>query len=143
MTAFLERLSPLGLSVLRAVSGLLFMGHGVQKIIGFPPTDRVFEMFTLPWWAGAIELVTGFLLVVGFQTRLSAFLASGTMAVAYWSVHAPRSPYAIDNGGVLAALYCFVFFYLIFAGGGPISVDAIRRNGKAKAAKAPEAAPAA
>ena len=89
-------------------------------------------MFDLPWWAGVIELVTGLLLIVGFHTRAAAFLASGTMAAAYWLAHAPQSPHPAVNGGDAAILYCFIFFYLIFAGGGPLSVDALRGGGKPK-----------
>ncbi|MEM1314998.1 MAG: DoxX family protein [Pseudomonadota bacterium] len=143
MTAFLDRLSPLALSLLRAVSGLVFLSHGTQKLIGYPPTERVTEMFSLGWWAGAIELVTGALLVIGYQTRPAAFLASGTMAFAYWLAHAPQNPFPSTNGGVPAVLYCFVFFYLVFAGGGPVGVDHLRRNGKRKAAAQAAEAPAA
>lgn len=119
---------PRFLSILRIVSGLIFMEHGTQKLLGFPPTDRVVEAFTLSWTAGVIELVTGALLVVGFMTRPSAFLASGLMAFAYWMAHAPQNFFPVNNRGDAAILFCFVFLYLVFAGGGPWSVDAMWRK---------------
>lgn len=118
--------APRFLSVLRIVSGLIFMEHGTQKLLGFPPTDRVVEVFTLSWTAGVIELITGALLVIGFLTRPAAFLASGLMAFAYWIAHAPRDFFPVNNAGDAAILYCFVFLYIVFAGPGPWSIDAAR-----------------
>ncbi len=115
------------LSVLRIVSGLLFLQHGTAKVLGFPPVEGVpAPGFTVPGMSGPLELVFGVLLILGFLTRPTAFLASGLCAVAYWMVHAGQSPYPILNGGELAALYCFVFLYLFFAGPGPWSIDALR-----------------
>jgi putative oxidoreductase len=112
------------------VAGLLFLEHGTQKLLGFPPGEgsRAAAM-SLPWIAGLIELVTGALLTAGLFTRAAAFIAAGEMAVAYWMAHASQSPYPVNNGGDAAILYCFVFLYLVFAGPGPWSVDAIRGNG--------------
>lgn len=118
--------APRFLSVLRIVSGLIFMEHGTQKLLGFPPTDRVVEVFTLSWTAGVIELITGALLVIGFLMRPAAFLASGLMAFAYWIAHAPRDFFPVNNAGDAAILYCFVFLYIVFAGPGPWSIDAAR-----------------
>ena len=124
----LGRLAPSFLSLLRLVAGLIFLAHGTQKLLGFPATEKVTEAFTMSWYAGVIELVTGALIAVGFLTRPAAFLASGTMAFAYWMAHAPRDLYPVNNGGDAAILYCFVFLYLVFAGPGPWSVDALRRG---------------
>lgn len=112
------------LSVLRIVSGFIFLLHGTKKHFGVPPTDRVLEALSLPWFAGWIEIVTGVLLILGLFTRPAAFLASGTMAFAYWIAHAPRDLFPTNNGGDAAILYCFIFLYLVFAGGGPWSLDA-------------------
>ncbi|MBU3031392.1 DoxX family protein [Paracoccus marinaquae] len=128
----LNALAPLVLSLLRIVSGLIFLAHGTQKLLGFPVTDRTTDAFSLGWFSGLIEIVAGTLIAIGFQTRAAAFLASGTMAFAYWLAHAPRSPYPVNNGGDAAILYCFVFLYFVFAGGGSLSLDAIIR-GKARA----------
>jgi len=122
MTA-LTQWEPRVLSILRMVSGFIFLLHGTQKHFGIPATDRVVEAFSLPWFAGAIEIVTGLALIVGFQTRAAAFLASGTMAFAYFIAHAPRDLFPTNNGGDAAILYCFVFLYLVFAGGGAWSLD--------------------
>lgn len=119
----LNTLAPYTLSLLRAVSGLIFVAHGTQKLIGFPASAHEIPMFSLGWIAGFIELGCGALIAVGFLTRPAAFLASGTMAVAYWIAHAPHSPYPVNNNGDAAILYCFVFLYLVFAGAGPLSID--------------------
>ena len=78
--------------------------------------------------AGAIELVGGGLLVLGIFTRPVAFLCAGMMAVGYFTVHAPQSFFPTLNGGDAALLFCFVFFYLAFAGGGSISIDALYKR---------------
>jgi putative oxidoreductase len=78
--------------------------------------------------AGILELFGGALLLVGLFTRPVAFILSGFMAVAYFMAHAGRSFFPILNGGELAALYCFVFFYFVFAGGGAWSLDAVWRR---------------
>ena len=118
-------------SVLRIVAGLLILQHGAQKILGFPPGGHgggfdMSSLSTLAGWSGPIELVGGVLMVLGLFSRPTAFILSGFTAVAYWMVHAPQSPYPIINQGELAALYCFVFFYLIFAGPGAWAIDNVR-----------------
>ena len=85
---------------------------------------------SLTWFAGVLELILAPLLLVGFLTRPVAFILAGEMAFAYFIGHAPRGFYPVLNGGNLAIMFCFVFFYLTFAGGGPWSVDeALRRKG--------------
>ncbi|MFN0262945.1 DoxX family protein [Tepidamorphus sp. 3E244] len=120
--------APIMLSILRIVSGLIFLEHGTQKLLGFPPPGErgAPEMLSMGWNAGVIELICGTLIVIGLFTRPAAFLASGTMAVAYWIAHAPQNPFPVLNGGDAAILYCFVFLYIFFAGPGPWSVDAWR-----------------
>jgi putative oxidoreductase len=66
--------------------------------------------------------------VLGLFTRPVAFVLSGMMAVAYWTAHAPQNPWPVNNMGDAAILYCFVFLYLVFAGPGPWSMDAMRRR---------------
>lgn len=126
LTSELSAWAPRVLSVLRIVSGLVFMEHGTQKLLGFPASDRVVEALSLPWVAGVIELVCGALLTIGLLTRPAAFLASGLMAFAYWIAHAPQSVFPVNNGGDAAILYCFLFLYFVFAGPGPWSLDASR-----------------
>ena len=127
-TTTLTTWAPRVLSILRIVAGLLLLQHGAQKILHFPPGGQGggIDLSTLAGWSGPIELVGGVLIILGLFTRGTAFILSGFMAVAYWMVHAPQSPYPIVNQGELAALYCFVFFYLIFAGPGAWAVDNLR-----------------
>jgi putative oxidoreductase len=121
--------APRVLSILRIVAALLFFEHGTTKLLGFPPSDHSPEVLSLSWIAGALELVGGAFLIVGLFTRPVAFILSGEMAFAYWMAHAPRGAFPVVNGGDAAILYCFVFLYLVFAGGGPWSLDALRRRG--------------
>ncbi len=122
--------APRLLSVLRIVSALIFMAHGTQKLLGFPapPANGLPATFSLIWVGGIIELLGGLLLVLGLFTRPVAFVLSGQMAVAYWMFHAPRNLYPLLNGGDASILYCFVFLYLVAAGPGPWSLDALRRR---------------
>jgi len=119
------------LAVLRIVSGLLFFEHGLQKLAGFPVAvdpSRVPPLNSLPGYAGYVELVCGLLITIGLFTRPAAFLASGTMAVAYWYAHAPQDLFPVNNMGDAAILYCFVFLYIAAAGPGPWSLDALLRR---------------
>ena len=120
------------LSLLRIVAGLLYLGHGTQKLLGFPAMaggaggPPILSIYGI---SGLLELGLGTLLVLGLATRPAAFIASGHMAFAYWMSHAPRSPFPVLNGGDAAILFCFVFLYLAAAGAGPWSLDAARRRG--------------
>jgi putative oxidoreductase len=121
--------APIMLSILRIMSGLLFLAHGTQKFLSFPGGERAGSGLALDnpgAYAGLIELVTGALIALGLFTRPAAFLASGTMAAAYLIAHAPQNFWPINNMGDAAILYCFVFLYFVFAGPGPLSLDARR-----------------
>jgi len=126
----LDAWAPRVLSILRLVSALIFFAHGSQKLFNFPPraSGSGPDLFSLYGLAGTLEVVGGILLFFGLFTRPVAFILSGEMAVAYWMSHAPRSIYPLLNGGDSAILYCFVFLYLVFAGGGAWSVDRAWRN---------------
>jgi putative oxidoreductase len=130
---FLRPYAPQLLSILRIMSGLLLLQHGTAKYLSFPYVERMANAspLTMSGAAGLIELVFGVLLVIGLFTRFSAFICSGMTAVAYFYAHAGRNFFPIVNAGELAALYCFVFLYLAAAGGGPWSVDAMRRGSEA------------
>src|SRR3954469_6777761 len=117
---------PRMLSVLRIVTSLIFMEHGTAKLLSFPATPNQPALMSLSGIAGLMEIVGGFLLVIGLFSRPVAFLLSGEMAVAYWMAHAPRNFFPLLNGGDPAILYCFVFLYIAVVGGGPWSVDALR-----------------
>jgi putative oxidoreductase len=119
--------SPRMLSILRIITGLLFLEHGTQKLFGFPlPPNPGPALFSLLGVQGILELVGGFLILVGLFTRPVAFTLAGDMAVAYFMRHAPRDFFPLLNGGQLAILFSFVFLYLFVAGGGAWSVDALR-----------------
>ena len=118
--------APRMLSVVRIVAGLIFLAHGTQKLLGFPASDMSPPMFSIFWFAGLIELVAGTLITIGLFTRPAAFIASGSMAFAYFIAHAPQNFFPALNGGDAAILYCFFFLYLVFAGPGSWSVDAQR-----------------
>ena len=132
--------SPIVLSLLRIMSGLLFLAHGTQKFLSFPAGERAASgwAFAHPGaYAGIIELVAGTLIVVGLFTRPAAFLASGTMAAAYFMGHATQGFWPVNNMGDAAILYCFVFLYFVFAGPGPFSIDAMRAPNPAEAPSSP------
>ena len=119
------RLAPYVLSILRIVAALIFIEHGTSKLFGWPqpvPTPALFSMY---WFAGWIEVIGGILVLIGLFTRPAAFIMSGEMAFAYFISHAPNNFFPILNRGDAAILYCFVFLYLAFAGGGPWSVDTV------------------
>jgi len=117
------------LSLLRIVAGLLFVTHGTAKVLGFPAMEGMpAPGFSLPGLSGPLELVLGFLLLIGLFSRPAAFLASGFCAVGYWAVHGTQALLPLQNGGETIALYCFVFLYLAAVGPGPWSVDAMMRR---------------
>ena len=117
------------LGILRIMTGLLFLQHGLNKFFNFPemPNHHPYALFTLsPGLQGILELIGGVLIALGLLTRPVAFVLAGDMAVAYFMAHAPRSFFPYVNGGDAAVLYCFVFLYLFVAGGGAWAVDRIR-----------------
>jgi putative oxidoreductase len=120
--------APRLLAALRIISALLFLEHGLVKVVGFPagaaPGPQ--ELLSLFGIAGLIEAVGGVLLLIGLFTRPVAFLLAGEMAVGYFMVHAPEGFYPAVNGGDAAILFCFVFLYLSAAGPGAWSVDEMR-----------------
>ena len=117
---------PYILSILRIVAALLFLQAGLSKVFSFPvPGPSLQGLIIL---AAFLETVGAVLLLVGAYTRIVAFILSGEMAVAYFMAHAPRSFYPIANGGEPAILFCFVFLYLAFAGGGAWSIDRAMLN---------------
>jgi putative oxidoreductase len=119
----MERFRPYILSILRIAIGLLFLEHGLSKVFNFPAPSPVPSLSGLLILAAILETIGAALFLVGAFTRVVAFILSGEMAFAYFMAHAPRSFYPLVNGGELAVIYCFVFLYFAFAGGGPLSVD--------------------
>jgi putative oxidoreductase len=125
--------SPRMLSVLRIMTGLLFLEHGTQKLLGFPPPANPGPaLVSLLGLQGILELVGGILILIGLFTRPVAFILAGDMAVAYFMAHSPRGFFPTLNGGQLAILFCFLFFYLFVAGGGAWSVDQQRAASRSR-----------
>lgn len=127
----LFRYEPIAVGVLRIMTGLLFLEHGAQKFLSFPPGEMAGFGWTFSGpaaYAGIIELVCGLLVAIGWFTRPAAFLASGTMAVAYFMAHAPKDFFPLNNMGDAAILYCFIFLYFVFRGPGALSVEGDRRS---------------
>ena len=121
------------LALLRIVSGLLFLQHGFQHVFGMlggymNTPGRAAETLSRSWIAGVLELVGGPLLALGLFTRPVAFLLSGTMAFAYFLVHAPRGFWPILNRGEVPVLFCFIFLHLAAAGPGAWSLDGVLRR---------------
>ena len=116
------------LSLLRVVSGALFMQHGAQKLFGVLGREEAVAVVSLMGLAGALELVGGLAIVLGLYTRPVAFILSGEMAAAYFMAHFPQAFWPIMNRGELAVLYCFVFLFFVAAGGGSYSLDGLVRK---------------
>jgi putative oxidoreductase len=134
MYTVIGRLTPHTFALLRIVSGLMFVMHGTQKLLGAPPLNmpgmpKTFPIASIPGVAGLLEIVCGALITVGFVTGIAAFLASGEMAVGYFAVHAGKGGFwPIQNKGELAVLYCFVFLYIAAHGAGIWSIDSLLRR---------------
>lgn len=113
------------LAALRIIAALLFLEHGLNKFLGWPPTPmpRPASIMGLVGVAAVIETFGSILLALGLFTRPAAFLMSGTMAVAYFLAHASRSFFPIANGGEGAILFCFIFLYIAAAGPGAWALD--------------------
>jgi len=113
-------------AALRIFAGALMSFHGMQKILGIL-SDYQPEIFSQMWIGGVIELVGGILVAFGFFTRISAFLLSGTMAVAYfqfhWKFQFDEAFFPVVNKGELAVLYCFVFLFIACRGPGSMSLE--------------------
>lgn len=141
---FLGKYEPYFYALLRIVSGFLFLMHGTQKILGFPakpPSPATQAAANMPEpsaimqalgsASGPLELVFGLLIMLGLFGGWAGFLASGMMAIAYFSAHQPRGILPIQNGGEGAVLYCFIFLYIAARGSGILSVDSAMRGNSA------------
>ncbi len=134
----MNRVQGAALSLLRIVSGLLFVCPGGMKLFGWfggmPASAGSDGLPPLILAAGVIEVLAGTLILLGLFTRIAAFVSSGQMAFAYFIGHFPQGFWPIQNGGQPAVLFCFIFLYLAAAGGGPFSLDAMIRRRRTSAA---------
>lgn len=126
--------TPRLLSVLRIITGFLFIAHGTQKLFNSPVSERgAAQLMSFDGLTGVLEFVGGLLILLGLFTRPTAFVLSGMMAVAYFMAHASGGFLPLVNKGELAVLYCFVFLYLAVAGGGLWSLDNLLWRNKSPA----------
>ena len=140
----MNRLAGFAHSLLRIVSGFLFIHPGGMKLLGwFGGMPHGVEMTPLLVTAGVIELVCGTLIFLGLLTRPAAFIASGEMAFAYFIGHFPHGFWPIQNHGEPAVLFCFIFLYFAASGAGPISVDHLLGLDRRRRPLAPETPAAA
>ena len=119
---FLAKYESLLYSVLRIILGFLFLWHGSQKLFGFPPSGSTMPHYVV-MIAGPVEFIGGLFAMAGFLTRWAAFVCSGEMAYAYWTVHSPLAVLPLVNHGELAVIYCFLFLYVAARGPGNFSID--------------------
>ena len=129
----LERYQREVIGVFRIVVGFLFATHGAAALFGVLGTEQVGLLVWPSWWASLIQTIGGALVMVGFGTRYTALLCSGSMAYAYFTVHQAGALLPVQNGGEKAALFCFAFLLIAFLGNGAWSV---RRVATAEAAAA-------
>src|SRR6478609_3232412 len=120
---FLSKYSPQILGITRIVAGLLFLEHGLMKLVGFPAPMGAHPLPPLMLAAGIIEVLGGGLVALGLFSRCAAFICSGQMAFAYFIAHFPRGIYPALNGGDGAILFCFIFLYLAAAGPGAFAIN--------------------
>jgi len=125
-----ERAVQITYFLLRVVAGWMFFQAGSMKIFGLfggmPPGTPPIEPMSQIWIGGWLEVIGGLLIMLGFFTRPTAFILSGEMAVAYWQFHFnPNAFWPVQNQGVPAVLYCFLYLYMAARGGGDWSLDAL------------------
>ena len=120
------RWTPKAIGVLRIVAALLFLQHGMTKILSYPLSSASGPPeWSLLWVAGLLELVGSLMLLIGLFTRPVALVLAGEMAIAYWMVHAPRGPFPMLNDGESTILFCFIFLLFVATGAAKWSVDEI------------------
>jgi len=126
---FISRYEAQVYSVLRIITGFLFLWHGTQKLFKLPPAEYRIPLYII-FIAGPIEFFGGLLIMIGLWARWAALICSGEMAYAYWSTHAARGLLPLLNGGELAIVYCFIFLFIFTRGAGLFSVDSFLEKEK-------------
>ncbi|MFF9978418.1 DoxX family protein [Streptomyces erythrochromogenes] len=129
MNARLDHAQPYAVGLFRIVTGLLFASHGAASlfgVLGGAHGGGTVAAGTWPgWYAAAIQLVAGALVLLGLGTRAAAFVASGSMAYAYFTVHQPGALWPLQNGGEASAMFCWAFLLLVFTGPGALALDSL------------------
>ncbi|CAM5573044.1 DoxX family protein [Streptomyces atroolivaceus] len=136
MVIRLNQAQPYALGLFRVVIGFLFACHGAASLFGVLGGGSVPTGTWPGWYAAVIQLVGGTLVALGLGTRIAAFIASGSMAYAYFKVHQPESLFPLQNGGEASALFCWAFLLLVFTGPGAVALDGLfSRGGSARASE--------
>lgn len=133
MKSFMSLYSSYCYALMRIVTGFLFLWHGSQKLFAFPIGMPGDVPAFITYVAGPIELIGGFLVMIGLFTHWAAFITSGEMAVAYWMVHGTTALLPLQNKGELAVLYCFAFLFIASQGSGIWSIDSLMHGARRKA----------
>ncbi|MFG3404601.1 DoxX family protein [Streptomyces sp. NPDC048142] len=123
MLTHLNRAQPYALGLFRFVIGLLFAFHGAATLFGAFGGNQAETGAWPGWYAALIQLVCGVLVALGLGTRAAAFLASGSMAYAYFTVHQPEAFLPLQNGGETPVMFCWAFLLLVFTGPGAGALD--------------------
>ncbi|MEV6393684.1 DoxX family protein [Streptomyces sp. NPDC051907] len=123
MSARLNEAQPYALGAFRVVVGLLFASHGARSLFGVLDGESIPAGTWPGFYAAVIELVGGALVLLGLGTRIASFIASGSMAYAYFTVHQPESLFPVQNGGEGSAMFCWAFLLLVFTGPGAFALD--------------------
>ncbi|MFD7293214.1 DoxX family protein [Streptomyces sp. NPDC059897] len=150
MTGRLNSAQPYALGLFRIVIGLLFTCHGASSLFGVlggaMGNGGTVPTGTWPgWYAAVIQLVGGALVLLGLGTRFAAFIASGSMAYAYFKVHQPEALWPLQNGGEPSVMFCWAMLLLVFTGSGALGLDRLfagRGERTEEPAPAGEAVPA-
>ncbi|MYT70903.1 MULTISPECIES: DoxX family protein [unclassified Streptomyces] len=141
MTGRLNTAQPYALGLFRIVVGLLFACHGAAALFGVLGGSQgggtVAAGAWPAWYAAVIQLVGGGLVLIGFGTRVAAFVASGSMAYAYFDVHQPSALWPLQNGGEASAMFCWAMLLLVFTGSGALGLDRLFTRRGAQAAESP------
>ncbi|KUL35672.1 DoxX family protein [Streptomyces sp. NRRL F-4489] len=150
LNSFTEKSTPHVLALFRVVTGLLFACHGAASLFGvlggMAGTGHAVPAGSWPgWYAAVIQLAGGLLVMLGLGTRAAAFISSGSMAYAYFSMHQPNALWPIQNGGEAAAMFCWAFLLIVFTGPGSWALDRVffgapERRAAPVAERAPSAA---
>ncbi|MGW4507672.1 DoxX family protein [Streptomyces sp. NPDC004436] len=147
MYARLDRARPYAVGLFRIVTGLLFASHGAASlfgVLGGAHGGGTVAAGTWPgWYAAAIQLVGGGLVLLGLGTRAAAFVASGSMAYAYFTVHQPDALWPLQNGGEASAMFCWAFLLLVFTGPGALAADSLFTSRAAASGRRDETRPEA
>ncbi len=130
--------------LLRVVAGLLFIQTGGLILFGWfggmPGHSGPPPLMSQTWIGGVLEFFGGIAIALGLGTRPIAFILSGMMAVAYWQFHAQNGMWPVQNQGMPAILFCFIFLYMAAHGGGDWGLDALLRRKRESTASIPHGA---